>query len=193
MSHTLSSSKGAAGMNSRESQLVELVDAEGVACGTATVEQAHCAPGLRHRAFSVHLLDSSGRLLLQQRSATKTRFALRWANAACGHPAPGEPVVHAASRRLAEEIGLTSIELTEIGLHRYRASDEATGRVEDEYDHVFLGIIDGNRQLIRADPAEVAALRWVPPDDLLKELEARPEEFAPWLAGVTDIALGRTS
>lgn len=176
-------------MSSRESELVELVDARGDACGTATVEKAHSAPGLRHRAFSVHLLDSGGRLLLQQRAAVKTRFALRWANAACGHPAPGQPVVREAARRLAEEVGLSSIALKEVGVYAYRALDEATGRVEDEYDHVFVGVMDSADQALRPDPDEVAALRWVPQDDLLKELETHPERFAPWLAGVTEIAL----
>ncbi|HEX6686503.1 MAG TPA: hypothetical protein VF062_27270, partial [Candidatus Limnocylindrales bacterium] len=57
----------------REEQLVELVDPQGVACGTATVARAHSAPGIRHRAFSVHLFDPQGRLLLQQRAAAKTR------------------------------------------------------------------------------------------------------------------------
>jgi isopentenyl-diphosphate delta-isomerase len=177
-------------MTSREEDLVELVDETGHACGTATVSQAHSAPGLRHRAFSVHLFDPHGRLLLQQRAAVKTRFALRWANATCGHPGPGEEVSVAARRRLAEEIGITGVELTEIGVYGYRAVDPATGRVEDEYDHVLLGILGDEPELARFDPLEVAALRWVPPEDLLKELEARPEEFAPWLAGVTDVALG---
>jgi isopentenyl-diphosphate Delta-isomerase len=75
-------------------------------------------------------------------------------------------------------------------VYGYRAVDPVTGRVEHEYDHVLLGILGGSPELARFDPLEVAALRWVPPDDLLKELEARPEEFAPWLAGVTDVALG---
>src|ERR1700752_1262392 len=107
-------------MTSREEDLVELVDAAGAPCGTATVAQAHSAPGLRHRAFSVHLFDGHGRMLLQQRAAAKTRFALRWANAACGHPAPGEAVGNAAKRRLAEEVGISGIELTEIGVYGYR-------------------------------------------------------------------------
>lgn len=180
-------------MISREAQLVELVDAEGTACGTATVAQAHGDPGLRHRAFSVHLFDPSGRLLLQQRAAVKTRFALRWANATCGHPAPGESVVVAATRRLAEEVGLRGIELTEIGVYGYRALDPATGLVEDEHDHVLLGIIDPAEQQPRPDPAEVAALRWIPPTELLDNLRDRPDEFAPWLAGVTNVALGVTT
>jgi isopentenyl-diphosphate Delta-isomerase len=177
-------------MSFREEQLVELVDAAGAACGTATVRQAHTAPGMRHRAFSVHLLDARGRMLLQQRAAVKTRFALRWANATCGHPMPGEPVTIAARRRLAEEVGIRDIELTEIGIYGYRAVDPDTGRVEDEYDHVLLGILDGEPAPSRFDPSEVAALRWVPPGELLEELKSHPEQFAPWLAGVTDIALG---
>jgi isopentenyl-diphosphate delta-isomerase len=176
-------------MRSREEDLVELVDEAGAPCGKATVAQAHSAPGLRHRAFSVHLLDSSGRLLLQQRAAAKTRFALRWANATCGHPGPGEDLVAAASRRLAEEVGVRDVELTEIGVYAYRAEDPATGRVEDEYDHVLLGILGPDGEPLRPDPAEVAALRWVHPAHLLGWLDDRPDEFAPWLAGVTGVAV----
>ncbi|BCJ71966.1 isopentenyl-diphosphate Delta-isomerase [Catellatospora sp. IY07-71] len=176
-------------MRSREEDLVELVDAAGAPCGKATVAQAHSAPGMRHRAFSVHLLDGTGRLLLQQRAAVKTRFALRWANAACGHPGPGEDLVTAAARRLAEEIGVRGVELTEIGVYAYRAEDPATGRVEDEYDHVLLGILDADTEPPRPDPAEVAALRWVHPADLLSRLAEQPDEFAPWLAGVTGVAV----
>src|SRR5690349_10987489 len=105
----------------REGTLVELVDAEGLALGTATVAEAHATPGFLHRAFSVLLVDPAGRLLLQQRAAGKTRFALRWANACCGHPGPGEPVVDAATKRLVEELGLESVELTEVGVYVYRA------------------------------------------------------------------------
>jgi isopentenyl-diphosphate delta-isomerase len=173
----------------RESQLVELVDQEGLACGEATVADAHTAPGLRHRAFSVLLFDARGRLLLQQRAAAKTRFALRWANAACGHPAPGEKITAAAARRLGEELGVHDVELTEIGVYAYRATDLATGRVEDEHDHVLLGIL-GDLPFAGPDPSEVAALRWVPPTDLLAELRSRPGDFVPWLAGVTELALG---
>jgi isopentenyl-diphosphate delta-isomerase len=178
---------------SREKDLVELVNADGVAIGKATVEDAHTMPGQRHRAFSVHLMDPQGRLLLQQRAGIKTRFALRWANATCGHPTPGEPVVTSAARRLAEEIGVRDIELTEIGVYGYRALDPATGRVEDEHDHVLLGIMDPDHHRPRPDPSEVAALRWIHPADLAREMRQRPEEFTPWLAGVTDVALGTPS
>lgn len=170
-------------MSPRELDLVELVTADGEAAGTATVAAAHQPPGQRHRAFSVLLVDPAGRLLLQQRAAVKTRFPLRWGNTCCGHPAPGQPVVNEAATRLVEELGVRQVPLTELGVYRYRADDPATGRVEDEYDHVLLGEVDDDLALT-PDPAEVAAVRWVEPDELRTDLAERPDEYVPWLAGV---------
>jgi isopentenyl-diphosphate delta-isomerase len=169
--------------SSRELELVELVDEAGRPTGSSTVDEAHREPGRLHRAFSVLLLDPSGRALLQQRAAVKTRFPLRWANACCGHPRPGEAVTTAGSRRLGEELGVRDVELTEIGVYAYRAADPVTGRVEHEYDHVLLGRIEADHP-VHPDPAEVAALRWVMPDDLATALSAEPQTYAPWLAGV---------
>jgi isopentenyl-diphosphate delta-isomerase len=169
----------------RESQLVELVDADGTPIGSATVDEAHRAPGRLHRAFSVFLRDPAGRVLLQQRAAAKTRFPLRWANACCGHPSPGEDVAEAAARRLVEEIGVGGVALTEVGVYAYYAEDPTTGRVEYEYDHVLLGDLPAERELI-ADPAEVAAVRWVPLPELRASSAADPRAYAPWLTGVTD-------
>lgn len=42
--------------------------------------------GLLHRAFSVFLFNSSGRLLLQQRAAEKITFPSHWTNTCCSHP-----------------------------------------------------------------------------------------------------------
>ncbi|MEV4507959.1 isopentenyl-diphosphate Delta-isomerase [Dactylosporangium sp. NPDC049525] len=168
---------------SRESHLVELVDAGGGAVGSATVDEAHRAPGRLHRAFSVVLVDADGRLLLQQRAAVKTRFALRWANACCGHPAPGEAVTDAATRRLAEELGITTLPLREVGVYVYQAADPGTGRVEFEYDHVLVGELSPAGPFA-VDPAEVAAVEWVAADDLATQLSRSPDLYAPWLAGV---------
>jgi isopentenyl-diphosphate delta-isomerase len=170
-------------VSARESHLVELVDDSGRPVGESTVDLAHRAPGRLHRAFSVLLVDGDGRLLLQQRAPVKTRFALRWANACCGHPLPGEAVVASAGRRLAEELGISGVPLSEVGRYVYRAEDPASGRVEHEYDHVLLGRCD-SAVPIAFDPAEVAAVDWVPPSRVDAELRRSPDSYAPWLAGV---------
>jgi isopentenyl-diphosphate delta-isomerase len=169
---------------------VELVDTGGGAVGSATVDEAHRAPGRLHRAFSVMLVDDAGRILLQQRAAVKTRFALRWANACCGHPAPGEAVTDAASRRLAEELGVTALPLREVGVYVYQAADPNTGRVEFEYDHVLVAPFDG---AFAVDPAEVAAVEWVAAGDLAAQLSQSPDLYAPWLAGVVSTWRGSTA
>jgi isopentenyl-diphosphate Delta-isomerase len=166
--------------------LVELVNSDGMPVGSATVDQAHRAPGLMHRAFSVFLRDESGRVLLQQRAAVKTRFPLRWGNTCCGHPGPGEQVTDAAARRLGEEIGVDGVRLTELGVYTYYAEDPDTGRVEYEYDHVLIGDFSADAP-VHADPQEVADLRWVTLDDLRAAVRADGRSYAPWLAGVTDV------
>ena len=170
---------------SREEALVELVDVGGSAIGSATVADAHAAPGTLHRAFSILLVDNAGRLLLQQRAATKTRFPLRWANACCGHPGPGADLVEAASARLHEELGVRPVELRPIGVYVYRALDTVTERVEHEYDHVLIGHVDGME--FDPDPDEVAALRWISPGELNREIATQPWSYAPWLAGVITV------
>ncbi|MCW3839469.1 isopentenyl-diphosphate Delta-isomerase [Micromonospora yasonensis] len=172
-------------MTAREGHLVELVDDTGHALGEATVAAAHQPPGRLHRAFSVLLVGPDGRVLLQQRAAAKTRFPLRWANSCCGHPLPGQSLVEAANRRLAEELGAGPVDLTEVGVYVYYAEDPATGRVEFEYDHVLRADVPADLST-RPDPDEVAALRWADPHDVEADLDADPRTYAPWLGGVVN-------
>jgi isopentenyl-diphosphate Delta-isomerase len=170
-------------LSSRDRLLVEVVDHMGRACGVRTVDEVHRRPGQLHRAFSVILKDQTGRILLQRRSAAKTRFASLWANACCGHPAPEQSVATSANRRLREELGLPPITLTEAGVYVYYAEDPITGRVEFEYDHVLVGNVVADVPLT-PDPNEVADLCWVNRNELISSLDAEPKSSAPWLAGV---------
>jgi len=80
--------------------------------------------GLLHRAFSIFLFNSEGKLLLQQRAADKITFPLYWTNTVCSHPlqflegevpAKEQPemdekeaigVKRAAKRKLKHELGI---------------------------------------------------------------------------------------
>lgn len=176
-------------MGDREGHLVELLDEAGSGVGSATVAEAHRAPGRLHRAFSVVVMDAGDRVLLQRRAAVKTRFALRWANTCCGHPAPGEDVLSAAARRLHEEIGIGGLGLREVGVVVYEATDPATGLVEREWDHVVVGRVRAGEALpvTAPDPAEVAEVSWRPLADLAAAVSAEPHAYAPWLAHVLTV------
>jgi isopentenyl-diphosphate Delta-isomerase len=172
---------------SRESHLVELVDPSGAPLDSTTVAQAHAAPGLLHRAFSVLLTDSVGRVLLQQRAASKTGFANAWANTCCGHLAPGVASIPAAVARLRAELGIEAPALHERGTFIYHAHDPASGRVEHEYDHVLIGTLEAPITLT-LDPTEVADIQWIEAEALAAQLAEKPGYFAPWLLGVLRIA-----
>jgi isopentenyl-diphosphate delta-isomerase len=179
------------GALNREQLPVELVDRAGRPLGTSSVRAAHTLPGRLHRAFSVLLYDPAGRVLLQRRAAVKTRFALLWSNACCGHPAPGQDVAAAAVTRLTEELGITAAQvtpLTEAGVFRYRAYDVPAKYVEYEWDHVFRATLISGEPA--PDESEASGVRWVSPEALAAEIAARPEDFTPWLAGVLGVAGG---
>lgn len=166
--------------------LVELVDDAGSGLGECSVAEAHTPPGRLHRAFSVQLFDSRGRALVHRRALTKSRFAGRWTNTCCSHPAPGEDIVASAVARVREELGLAVDGLTEVGRFTYRAADPASGTVEHEYDHVLVGTCDDDPD---PDPAEIHEWRRVEPAQLLGEVARAPELHSPWLGGVLRHAL----
>lgn len=164
---------------------MELVDPDGTAVGQCPVVEAHTAPGRLHRAFSVLLFDSDGRVLMHQRALTKSRFAGRWTNTCCSHPGPGEDLVSSALLRLDEELGLTVDGLREAGRFVYHAGDPESGFVEHEFDHVLVGRCDDDPT---PDPAEIHDWRWVAPDEATRRLTTSPQEHSPWLGQVLRLA-----
>ncbi|MFC1411158.1 isopentenyl-diphosphate Delta-isomerase [Streptacidiphilus sp. N1-12] len=164
--------------------LLELVDEQGRTIGTAEKLSAHQAPGRLHRAFSVFLFDTEGRMLLQQRALGKYHSPGVWSNTCCGHPYPGETPFAAAARRTAEELGAAPVRLQAAGTVTYNHPDEATGLVEKEYNHLFVGFAAADQA---PDPDEVAAVRLVTAAELA-ELRASTA-FSVWFGTVLDAAL----
>ncbi|MFF8035711.1 MULTISPECIES: isopentenyl-diphosphate Delta-isomerase [unclassified Streptomyces] len=163
--------------------LLELVDEDGVTTGTAEKLAAHQPPGRLHRAFSVFLFDERGRLLLQQRALGKYHSPGVWSNTCCGHPYPGEAPFAAAARRTFEELGVSPSLLAEAGTVRYNHPDPASGLVEQEYNHLFVGMAQAP---LRPDAREVASTAYVTPAELA-ERHAR-DTFSAWFMTVLDAA-----
>jgi isopentenyl-diphosphate delta-isomerase len=163
--------------------LLELVDETGVTIGTAEKLSAHQAPGQLHRAFSVFLFDDEGRLLLQRRALGKYHSPGVWSNTCCGHPYPGEPPFVAAARRTAEELGAPPALLREAGTVRYNHPDPASGLVEQEYNHLFVGVV---LEQLRPDPGEIGETAFVTSVDLEELMETGP--FSAWFPTVLEAA-----
>ncbi len=162
-------------------EMLILVDGNDNPVGTGEKLDVH-RRGLLHRCFSVFVLDSRGRTLMQKRAASKYHSGGLWTNTCCGHPRPDEDVAAAARRRLGEEMGF-DCDLDEAFTFVYRAEldHELT---EHEFDHVFLGRHDGP---LAPNPDEADGYSWERVADVAADMERRPEVYTVW----SRIALAR--
>lgn len=157
---------------------VILLDDDGTPCGVAPKSEVHHETTPLHLAFSCHVMDAEGRLLLTRRALGKRTWPGTWTNAFCGHPEPFEPIPDAVARRARDELGLT---LSDVRLvlpdFRYRAID-ASGVVENEICPVYTARVDAEPVL---NPDEAMDAQWISPEDLAAALTAAPWAFSPWL------------
>ncbi|WP_194411259.1 isopentenyl-diphosphate Delta-isomerase [Microbacterium cremeum] len=157
---------------------VVLLDDDGRAIGTAPKSSVHGTDTALHLAFSCHVRNRDGHVLVTRRALGKKTWPGVWTNSFCGHPRPAEPVLSAVRRRADFELGLslTDIDLA-LPLFRYRATD-ANGIVEHELCPVYTAYTDEEPTL---NPLEVIDSRWVAPEDLAASIATTPWAFSPWL------------
>ena len=141
-------------------------------------DQVH-AQGIWHKAVNVLLYRSSGKLVLQQRAAGKSVCPLIWDLSVAEHLQVNESWEDAAHRGLAEELGITQIELTPCGPEIQERFDAPEQNIHNyEFQRCFKGVSDAQLQL---DKAEVKDTREVEPGEFRLEAAKTPENFTPWL------------
>jgi isopentenyl-diphosphate delta-isomerase len=157
---------------------VILLDDEGRTIGRAPKAGLHGADTALHLAFSCHVRNRDGQVLVTRRALSKAAWPGVWTNSFCGHPQPAEPMLAAVRRRAEYELGLTisNIELA-LPLFRYRATD-ASGVVENEICPVYLAVTDDEPH---AHPLEVMDTAWVSREELGESIASTPWVFSPWL------------
>jgi len=132
--------------------------------------------GLQHRAFSVLIINDKNQMLIHKRNSAKYHSGSLWTNACCSHPVHEEDLIEAAHRRLKEEMGF-NCPLKEVFSFKYYYKFD-NGLVENEYDHVFVGLYNSN--LVHPDPTEVESYKWIDYDLLLEDVENNNEEYTVW-------------
>mgnify|MGYP003488530222 CR=1 FL=1 len=161
-----------------EPELVVLVDEDGTPTGSFEKFAVHTTDTPLHLAFSCHVYNADGRVLVTRRALGKLTWPGVWTNSFCGHPAPGESTVDALARRAMIELGITVADVEPLlPKFRYRAVD-ASGIVENEICPVFRA---GTEDAVDANPAEVAEWKWVDPASLRTAVTKAPYAFSPWL------------
>lgn len=154
---------------------VILVNEQDEPVGTMEKLAAHQKPHL-HRAFSVFLFNNKNKMLLQQRAFSKYHSGGLWTNTCCSHPRPAEDSFDAAHRRLREEMGIETVNISKAFEFVYDATFD-NGLYEHEYDHVFTGIYDGS---IVPNPAEVAAYCFKSIDEIKNDIQLKPQLYTAW-------------
>ncbi|KAJ3064084.1 isopentenyl-diphosphate delta-isomerase idi1 [Podochytrium sp. JEL0797] len=149
--------------------------------------------GLLHRAFSVFLFNSEGKLLLQQRADEKITFPGYFTNTCCSHPLAVEDELEeelqigarrAAQRKLEHELGIKANQvpldkfqfLTKI--HYLAPSDGIWG--EHEIDYIFFIKADVD---LEPSANEVKSVQYVSKDELkqmFETAEANGILMTPW-------------
>ena len=153
---------------------------------------SHYKVGTYHRAFSVLLFDSSGRLLLQRRASHKITFPDVWANSCCSHPLHSDDelemknnlgVKRAAIRKLEQELGISPSQVPLdkfdfVTKMRYQARQDDDW-IEREVDHCLVIHADVD---VNPNPNEVSEIKWVSQAELEEMLLAEDPEnvIAPW-------------
>ena len=112
-------------------EYVILVNNHDQSLGAMEKMEAH-EKGVMHRAFSIFIFNSEGKLLLQQRADEKYHSPGLWTNTVCSHPRTGENTHNAAHRRMVEEMGF-DCDLEEAFSFIYKAN-VGDGLTEHEFD-----------------------------------------------------------
>jgi isopentenyl-diphosphate delta-isomerase len=172
--------------NFMNEQLI-LVDEKDNEIGAMEKLAAHQNGGVLHRAFSIFIFNDEGKMLLQQRAASKYHFGGLWTNACCSHPRVGETIEAATARRLPEEFNFQT-PLQKLFSFLYRAHDEKTDLTEHELDHVFIGKWNG---VPRPNADEIQNWRWIEIEELRTDIAQNPARYTPWFRIVLERFLGQ--
>ena len=154
---------------------VLLVNEEDIIIGKEEKIKAHVL-GLKHRAFSVFLLNSKGELLVQKRAKSKYHCPLQIANSCCSHQREGENTLNAAKRRLKEELGIKVNDLKEVAIISYNL-DMRNGLIENEVDHILIGKYDGEFSL---NKEEVDSVMYLNLEYITNDMKLCNEKYTPW-------------
>lgn len=167
--------------------MVILVDENDNAIGTMHKLEAH-RKGLLHRAFSIFIFNTDGKLLLQRRAESKYHSGGLWTNTCCSHPSPHEDTLEAARKRLKFEMGMDA-PIQYILKFTYKSPYD-NQLTEHEIDHIFIGETDDVPVI---NPDEVSDYKYMFIPDVVTDMQQHPENYTTWFQIIFDQFLSNIS
>ena len=157
-------------------EVFEIFNEKNESIGTATRNEVHKI-GHFHRAVNIFVVNSKGKVLITKRAKGTDTAPGEWGMSAAGHLQPGESFEHAAKRELEEELGLKNVKLKELRGPRLFCIKYPDGKIDNEFDALFLAESD---EKISMDSKEVAEGIFLTLDEIQKEVEGSNKIFTPY-------------
>ncbi len=155
-----------------------LVDKNDNPIGKEEKVKCHLPNGILHRAFTALIFDKEGRLILTKRANEKMLWPGDWDGTVASHPRESETYVSSGERRMPEELGI-HCNLDYLFKFEYHVPYKDIGS-ENEICGTLIGIIDDSSACKKIE-GEIDEIKLITPNELLAELNEKPEIYCPWM------------
>jgi len=168
-------------------ELIDVVDESNNLTGEQKMKWDVHREGLWHRASYIWVYNSHGEVMIQLRTKrVNDSFSGKWDVSAAGHIGAGEDPTEGALREVAEEIGLVvkkeDLEFSKIRKQEIILPD----KIIREFHYIYYVKFDGDTSSLNKQDAEVQELKFIPADELEKDLAENPDRYVPHSDGQDD-------
>lgn len=122
--------------------------------------------GARYRIVRVSVETEAGEIAVQKRLSTKKTYPNCWDTSAGGNVDYSESYEEAAKRGLAEEIGVTGVELEEVA-YFYAEAVDPDGNKMNRFTKVYRAAVAADMEF-RLQPGEVSEVKWMSRDAVVR-------------------------
>lgn len=155
-------------------ELIDVLDENGVKTGEILSRDEIHKRGLWHRAIVVAIVNEKNEVLLQQRSKDKEKNAGMWDISVAGHISTGQDALSAAAREINEEVSVNLGFNVDIKSFRYMFSYRTQQKFSENfienqfYDFFILRKQGIDIKDIEMQESEVQAIKFVDINELIK-------------------------
>lgn len=154
-------------------ELIDVLDENGVKTGEILSRNEIHKRGLWHRSIVVAITNEKNEILLQQRSKEKDKNAGMWDISVAGHISTGQDSLSAAAREINEEVSVSLDYHVDIKSFRYMFSYRTQQKFSNDfienqfYDFFILRKENIDIKDIKMQESEVQAIKFVTINELI--------------------------